>query len=66
MFDNMTQQEAKERILAEVAAYCDTFHGQEKPFSEGDRISYAARVYDHDEMVNLVDASLDFWLTAGP
>jgi len=28
-------------------------------------ISYAGRVYDEKEMFNLVDASLDFWLTAG-
>lgn len=24
-----------------------------------------SRVYDHEEMVNLVDSSLEFWLTAG-
>ncbi|MDO8603532.1 MAG: lipopolysaccharide biosynthesis protein RfbH [Candidatus Omnitrophota bacterium] len=29
------------------------------------RISYAGRVYDEKEIVNLIDASLDFWLTAG-
>jgi CDP-6-deoxy-D-xylo-4-hexulose-3-dehydrase len=29
------------------------------------RIGYAGRVYDEAEMVNLVDASMDFWLTAG-
>ena len=28
-------------------------------------VRYAGRNYDADEMVNLVDASLDFWLTAG-
>jgi len=28
-------------------------------------ISYAGRVYDDKELINLVDASLDFWLTAG-
>lgn len=28
-------------------------------------IPFARKVYDEDEMVNLVDASLDFWLTAG-
>lgn len=28
-------------------------------------INYAGRVYDEKELVNLVDASLDFWLTAG-
>ena len=61
----MTEQQAREQILKEVSAYCDTFHNQEKPFAEGDRIPYASRVYDHDEMVNLVDAALEFWLTSG-
>ncbi len=29
------------------------------------KINYAGRVYDEKEIINLVDASLDFWLTAG-
>lgn len=37
----------------------------EKPLEKGDRIPYASRVYDADEMVNLVDSSLEFWLTSG-
>ncbi|MBQ7581591.1 MAG: lipopolysaccharide biosynthesis protein RfbH, partial [Lachnospiraceae bacterium] len=65
MFENMTEREAKEQILKEVSAYCDMFHNREKPFAEGDRIPYASRVYDHDEMVNLVDSALEFWLTSG-
>ena len=28
-------------------------------------INYAGMVYDEKEMVNLVDSSLDFWLTSG-
>lgn len=28
-------------------------------------VNYAGRVYDEKELTNLVDASLDFWLTAG-
>jgi CDP-6-deoxy-D-xylo-4-hexulose-3-dehydrase len=28
-------------------------------------INYAGRVYDEKELINLVDSSLDFWLTAG-
>jgi len=28
-------------------------------------LNYAGRVYDEKEIINLVDASLDFWLTAG-
>lgn len=65
MFENMTEAQAKEQILHQVKAYCDTFHNQEKPFFEGQRIPYASRVYDSHEMCNLVDSALEFWLTSG-
>lgn len=45
--------------------YTNTFHNVEEEFKKGDRISYASRVYDQKELVNLVDSSLEFWLTAG-
>ena len=65
MFQNKTEQQAREEILGLVKEYCDTYHNKAKEFKEGDRISYAARVYDSAEMVNLVDSSLEFWLTSG-
>lgn len=65
MFENKTEQQAKEEILSLVKEYCDTYHNQKKVFEEGDRISYASRVYDSAEMINLVDSSLEFWLTSG-
>ena len=65
MFQNKTEQQAREEILGLVKEYCDTYHNKTKEFKEGDRISYAARVYDSAEMVNLVDSSLEFWLTSG-
>ena len=65
MFENKTEAQAREEILAMVAEYADKFHNQKKEFKEGDRIPYASRVYDKDEMVKLVDSSLDFWLTSG-
>lgn len=65
MFEQMNEAEAKKQILDLVSEYCDKYHDQKKPFSEGDRIPYASRVYDHEEMVNLVDSALEFWLTAG-
>lgn len=64
MFENMNEEQAKKQILEMVSEYCDTYHAV-KPYEEGDRISYARRVYDHSEMVNLVDSSLEFWLTSG-
>ena len=65
MFENKTEAQAREEILAMVAEYADRFHNQKKEFKEGDRIPYASRVYDKNEMVNLVDSSLEFWLTSG-
>lgn len=65
MFENMTKKQAEAEILEMVEQYCDKFHNQKKPFEEGDRIPYASRVYDHEEMKNLVDSALEFWLTAG-
>ncbi len=64
MFENKTEQQARQEILDMTAEYCQKYHGT-KTFTEGDRISYAGRIYDSDEMVNLVDSSLEFWLTSG-
>ena len=65
MFENQSEEQAKKEILAAVSEYCDRFHNQKKAFVPGDRIHYASRVYDHEEMVNLVDSALEFWLTSG-
>lgn len=64
MFEKMTEKQAREEILSAVKEYCDTFHNK-KQYKEGDRIPYASRVYDSEEMSNLVDSSLEFWLTSG-
>lgn len=65
MFDHMNEIEARKQILDMVSEYCDKYHNQKKEYQPGDRIPYASRVYDHDEMVNLVDSALEFWLTSG-
>lgn len=58
------KQEKEQQILQLVREYCDEFH-QRSAYKEGDRIPYASRVYDSEEMVNLVDSALEFWLTSG-
>ncbi len=62
-----SETEAREQIKSLVAEYYHDFKKpeQEKPFSPGDRLAYASRVYDEKEMCSLVDAALDFWLTTG-
>jgi CDP-6-deoxy-D-xylo-4-hexulose-3-dehydrase len=65
----MTQQELlKQEILAKTKEYYELVHKptQDKKFVAGkSRVNYAGRVFDEKEMVNLVDSSLDFWLTYG-
>ncbi|SDM38274.1 lipopolysaccharide biosynthesis protein RfbH [Lachnospira pectinoschiza] len=69
MFENKSELDARKEILDIVDEYCKKYHANngiaEKQWKEGDRISYASRVYDSAEMKNLVNASLEFWLTAG-
>lgn len=64
MFTGKTEDQAKKEILTMVSEYCETFHNN-RQYKQGDRISYASRVYDGDEMTNLVDSALEFWLTSG-
>lgn len=59
------EQALRQKILGLVESYCNEYHNQKKEFVPGRRIPYASRVYDSEEMVNLVDSALDFWLTAG-
>lgn len=59
------EQAMKDHILDLVKEYCDKYHNQKKEFVVGDKIPYASRVYTSEEMVNLVDSALEFWLTAG-
>lgn len=65
MFEGLSEQEARERILEEVEIYCRKYHMDKREFRRGDSIHYASRVYDAAEMRNLIDAGLEFWLTGG-
>lgn len=59
-------QQLREEILDKVRRYHELAH-QRGPFEpHRSRVQYAGRVYGPEEMVALVDASLDFWLTLGP
>ncbi len=65
MFEGKDELEARKEILGLVEEYCNKYHNTKKEFKEGDRIPYASRVYDSEEMKNLVDSALEFWLTSG-
>src|SRR5512141_1285315 len=61
----MNSTDRKERIFSDVRELVkERLEGQ--TFVPGkSMVRYAGRFYDAQEVVNLVDASLEFWLTAG-
>lgn len=52
-------------ILNLVEKYYNEKFKDKKCWNEGDRINYSGRYFDEEELINLVDSSLDFWLTSG-
>lgn len=59
---------SKRAIRKKILSLVRQFHqvGKEEVFVPGKTpVRYAGRVFDEKELVNLVNASLDFWLTAG-
>lgn len=61
----MTKEELRAQILELTVQYYSAAW-PDKEFVPGvTPIPYASRVFDQDELSNLVDSSLDFWLTTG-
>jgi len=60
-----TKKQIKREIFEWVKKIYRLKKEEEKFIPGKTRINYAGRVYDEKEMINLVDASLDFWLTSG-
>ena len=66
--DKITKAEnLKSDILEKVKEYYSLVHDNSgEGFVPGEsRVNYAGRVFDEKEMTNLVDSSLEFWLTYG-
>ena len=59
----MDKQSTRKEILKKVIDYYHAaFDADRETFRpESDKVNYAGRVFDEDELVNLVDSSLDFW-----
>ncbi|MCG2712468.1 MAG: lipopolysaccharide biosynthesis protein RfbH [Candidatus Omnitrophica bacterium] len=58
------RENLRKQILKKVKEYHKA--GKSASFMPGkSKLPYAGRVFDEKELVSLVDASLDFWLTAG-
>lgn len=64
--DPQRAADLRTQILDLVREYHDAAFGDED-FRPGESpIRFAGRVFDEREIVNLVDSSLEFWLTTGP
>lgn len=62
----MTKEELREEILEKTKQYYDLVHKNKKEFVEEESyVNYGGRFFDEKELVNLVDSSLEFWLTTG-
>jgi len=62
---NLSETQFREKIKKMVVQYYHEFKENKDAYREGDRITYAARVFNEKEMCALTDAMLDFWLTTG-
>ncbi|MEI7901517.1 MAG: lipopolysaccharide biosynthesis protein RfbH [bacterium] len=59
------ENELREQIRGLVHEFYTEKHAS-RPFHPGQTlVRYAGRVFDKEELANVVDAGLDFWLTAG-
>ncbi len=61
----MREDELKKEIINRVKEYAGIRNIANDVFAPGDRIPYASRIYDEEEVCNLVDSALEFWLTSG-
>lgn len=55
----------KQMIINEIPKFYSHAHKPDSFIPGTSHINYAGRVFDHNEIANLVDASLEFWLTYG-
>lgn len=63
--NRINEEDLRREIFEKVKLLYQLKKENEKFIPGESRINYAGRVYDEKEMISLVDASLDFWLTTG-
>lgn len=59
------KEQLRHQAIQAALEYYRHVHAPKKEFTPGDRIPYAGRVFDEAEISNLIDSSLEFWLTTG-
>ncbi len=58
-------QKIRNEIIAKTAEYYQAKFANSDFVAGKSKVNYAGRVFDEKEMINAVNASLDFWLTEG-
>lgn len=62
---NKNKEQIKTEIFQKVAEYYAIGHKPKEFIPGKSKLPYAGRVYNEDELINLIDSSLEFWLTYG-
>ena len=65
LIESDTELAIKNNILSLVKDYYLLKHANNEFVPGKTKINYAGRVFDENEMINIVDSALDFWLTSG-
>lgn len=55
----------KQEIMKLAEEYYNAKLDENKMMSTSEKVNYAGRVYNEKEILNLIDAGLEFWLTSG-
>lgn len=63
--DMVLSQASQERdkLFSQIRAYCRQNYPQKT--SSDPPLSYAGRIFDDEEVINLIDSAMEFWLTSG-
>ena len=59
------EKQLREQIVKLTSEYFSNFHSEEVFRPGKDYVRYSGRYYDQEEGKSLINAALDFWLTAG-
>lgn len=62
-----TENSLRRQVIHSAIKHYEHYHKvrQTQAYTPGEPIPYAGRIFDEKEITNLINAALDFWLTAG-
>lgn len=64
--DSDLERKLKNRVIEAAINYYKFIHKKDHDcFKPGEKIQYAGRIFDENEISVLIDSSIEFWLTAG-